>query len=103
MTKSFTNKEEFAKLKAFAETFVSRGIIDDFIAEFMPKMDSCLLQVSGYRQDNETMKTCVASMDEQMCNKANKISMELIHNRVEINHKYIHEEVPNLKQLLKTT
>lgn len=61
--KALATREEFTKLKAFAESFVDRGTIDAFIAENHPKMDECLKRVRLYADDNLQMKAIVQSMD----------------------------------------
>lgn len=60
-------------------------------------MEECLRRVRGYNEDNVQMKAIVQSMDVQLCNKANKLTVVDLENRMEEDHKYLHEQLPACK------
>lgn len=64
-------------------------------------MESCLEAVQSYSADNAQMKQCLRNMDEQMCTKVNKITFMALENQVEVDSKYLYQEVPDCKKRLQ--
>jgi len=63
---------EFRELQNYASTFVSTKTIEDFKEKMVPRMEKCENSVSSYRKDNDDMKYCIRTFDEQLCNKSSK-------------------------------
>lgn len=62
--------------------FVKYEHIDKLKQDVLPKVDEFTRLIEGYKNDNNDMKLCVRTFDENLCDKANKSALVTMQSKL---------------------